>query len=323
MPIKVEEAELLAAVGDAGEEAQGAALQPGMNGLDIINAVHKAIYGSRTILNGQVDTQEKHAAELERALPPAGDVKKWGDEATRLATGKSRIESLQNSEIKDLGDQFQAVKDREAKAERDAHAAADAACAAAKATATKQSHDAIEAARTIANAEASRIKAENKPRLDALTAEHATAVERARAEQQAEGTRAAAKVARDEAAAKRARSQALTAALDRLTDLKSVVASRLSIPGIKIEDGRIWREESGKLVPLPQWNMAGKMTLCLKIAVLAHGDAGFVLIDGAERISPTNFPSLVKACKKYAEEKGMQFIIAKVAEGQLKVGAPE
>ncbi len=155
--------------------------------------------------------------------------------------------------------------------------------------------------------------------MEKLTADLATAEERARAQQQAVGTKAAIDAARAEATQRQGRSAVLSAALERLSGLKSTIAARLPIPGVVIEDGRLL-DAAG--VPFPRWNSQAQMGFCLRVGVLAHGDAGFICIDGAERFDSEKRKALIKAARKY-EADGMQFIIASVSDTPLTVGSVE
>lgn len=328
--------EITAAVGEATEEASGAKLQPGMNGLDYINAIHSAIYDARRTLNVGADTQEKHAAELERALPPpAPEGEDWSAAAARLQREKEALEATERAGIAELGSEFAAAKDAAQQALRTACEEIDADInakitalererATRKGAASKKSAEKVEYARGIASTEAGKIKAANKPKLDALAADLATAQERSRAQQQAEGTRKAVEVARQEAAAKSARAEVLTAALKRLEVLKQALVARMPIRGGRLEGGRIVRDQDGGLVPLKHWNEADQMTFAMQVGMKIGG--GFVIMDGIQAYDGPHRKALIATCRRYAEQRGVQFILAAVDQaeaGPLRISGAE
>jgi hypothetical protein len=104
--------------------------------------------------------------------------------------------------------------------------------------------------------------------------------------------------------------------LERLAELQRAIAARLLIKGITIEDGRILNSDG---VPFSKWNTAEQMKCCLRIAVLAHGTAGFICVDGAERFDSANRKALVDTARRYAESDGLQFLIATVTDQPFAV----
>ena len=175
----------------------------------------------------------------------------------------------------------------------------------------------IEEARQIGVSEAARIRGENAPVREQLTAELATAEERARQHERTEGTRQAAIVARQEATDKKANSEILTESLTRLKDLRLKVAERLPIKNIRIQDGRLFNLDK---VAFKRWNTVQQLVFCLKIAVIAHREAGFVCVDNFEHFDSQMKEAALAACRKYAEDEGMQFILCAVSdEPELKV----
>ena len=268
------------------------------NALTQIDALHKQIYNQRRDLNVAADTQTKHALELEKALPaPAPQGTDWNAETVRLQTEKQELEWRQAEQI----DSIRQALDAE------------------KAAATQEYEARVENARSLANEAVSNLRSSNAEKLTKLSTDLATAQERARALAQAEGTRKAAEVAKQEAYEQREQSASLTAALDRLTQLKATVANRLPIQGITIQDGRILRNENGALVPFARWNTEAKMRFCLRVAVLAHGEAGFICIDNAEHFDAEKRHALISTAAKYAEKDGLQFIIASVSDQPLAI----
>lgn len=307
-PVQATEEEIRAAVGDAEAEAAAVRVREGMSSLELINAVSKTIYDARTAYNTGADTQGKHASQLEQSLPPATlDGVGWEEKAEQLAREMNAIEAT----IQDKKDAAQkhyiaacAEVDKEINAE----------IAALEEKRAERKND----IRTDIAAGVEAVRSANKPTIDRLNVDLGIAQERARAQQQADGTRAAADAARREATQKRARSKTLTEALDRLQALKLRLVAKFPIKGAMIEDGKIVREQDGGVVPLKKWNTADQYVLALKIGMMIGG--GFVLLDGAECFDKPHREALLKACNKYAEE-GVQFVISSVdpAGGPLVV----
>ncbi len=111
MPLEVSAEEMIAAVGDARAEAQGADTA-GMNPLESIKAIEKAIYAARRDANVAADTQAKHAAELERTLGPAApDGSDWTAEATRIRAEKEAIETAERAGLAGVNAEFRKTKE--------------------------------------------------------------------------------------------------------------------------------------------------------------------------------------------------------------------
>lgn len=333
---KADPEELAAAVGDAKPETASAKILPSMSGLDHINALIKAINETRTTLNVGADTQEKHALELERTLPPpAPQGTDWGAEADRLQREKEILEGQERDDIEAIATEFHAAKENAGTACQSEFQAIDAEIdakiaalneerQARKGKAAGKRDDSIEAARDKANLRVANLRAANAPTLEKLTADLATAKERARAQQEAEGTRKAIAAAREGAEQKRTRRAVLTAAVERLDALKTQLAARvMEKTGARLEGGRIVREQAGGLVPLKKWNTADQWKFCLRFGMMLGG--GFVLVDGINVFTDANQKALFETAKRYAHERGVQFIFSKVRPegGAMRVGEPE
>ena len=340
VPVSVTAAEIRQAVGSS-YIYDATACAPG---LDVINALYDDIFAARRTENVAADTQAKHATALEAALPPAAPGDDWEAEATRLASDLSVLEQSERDELARIGRELQGEKDMNAaererqiiaiNAELDSRVAllqqeiADLKTVAEKSKSVllQDAAAADEAARVRANLDGKEIQAANAPQKEKLKTDIATAQERVRATVQAEGTRLAAGKAREEAATRKASADSMTAALDRLKNLKSEVAGRMSIKGVTIASPReglpvdICREENGALVGFESWNSADQDTFCLRMAVLHRGACGLVCIDNMGNWTVDRQKAVIEQCKKYAVSDGMQFIIGRATEGgELRV----
>jgi hypothetical protein len=310
MPIECTEEEIAAALGGVAVDIDQPVISAMTgNALDKITVLHKQIYSRRREHNVRADEQEKHAKELERTLPPAAPGgTDWNAEVTRIRGEQAQFERQVNAKLAEVKQIFDAERSS-AIAEYE-----DSLKAAALARDARIEHARVETEKVAAE-----IQLFASPKLEELNLELGQAQERARALAEAEGTRKAITAARDGATAQRVISDKLTAALQRLDELKTTVASRFSIKGVTIQDGRILREENGKLVPFKRWNTEFKIRFCLRIAVLAHGEAGFICVDNVEHLDQEKRLALIATAEKYAERDGLQFILASVYDGPLEV----
>jgi DNA repair exonuclease SbcCD ATPase subunit len=295
-PVKVSPEEMAEAVGSATPD--GTEIPADCSATERIDAFRKAIYDSRRELNTGADTQEAHAGQLEASLSAAAPDGDWAAEAAKLTDEASQVRSTRTA-------RHHNEKSAQSLSESDINADIDARIAALEVDRVQH----ISYSRTTLSSILSTIDQELQPEIDRITAALAVAQERARAQQQAEGTRRAIEAARKDAAAKRARSKVLTSALGRLDELKKKVAAGAPIPGVMFQDGRIVRAEAGGLVPLSRWNTASQYQFCLRLAMLLGG--GFVCVDHLEAFTEANQQAIFEAAREYATE-GVQFLFARV-----------
>jgi hypothetical protein len=153
-----------------------------------------------------------------------------------------------------------------------------------------------------------------------LTAEKATAEEKALAAARSAGTKESVTKAEQDAAAAKATAAALTATLERLDALNATLANRLKIPGVNIVDGHIVNEKG---VPFVSWNHAAKMTLCFQIAVRAYGKLGFIVVDDLNHYTEERRKAVIETAAKYSDKVGVQFFLASAVKQPLEVGSAQ
>lgn len=337
VPVEISADEVSAAVGGAIPMRRDE--KPG---LDTINSLYDDIYKARAAANAAADTQGKYADNLFAALPPQID-STWAEEAKRLRGDKATLETSEAEEIARVALELQGKKEAAAEVARAAELALNMALTVKVAEINDQIRDleikrarlgndnllavsvlnlteseSNEAAKSVASTEEWEIKTANEPRHTELAAAIATAEERARAMDQATGTKAAAEKARTGAAEHKSASAEMTAALERINTLKATVAGRMTVKGVTIAAPRegmavdICRLEKGALVPFSTWNDADKDQFCLKMAILHRGTCGIVCIDNLANWSPERQARIIEQCKKYAASDGMQFLLGRV-----------
>jgi hypothetical protein len=332
-PIQMDPAEIVTALD--GVDASKVAIPATNNPLDSIQAIHDYLYAQRTELHSAAQSLEAHADELQKTLVGLSVEGGWPAKVAALRAEKAKTEETQRTEIAEINSQFQASKTAAESKRADAYSAAykkytdelkriEAEQAGAKEAADAVCANDIEYVRKLGQSAADDIRAKHAPTIADIGAKLAQAELLASQEQHAEGTRQSAAKAKGEAAGKRETWKATDAAIKRLAALRVKLAERLPIKGVLVRDGRIVREQDGGLVPLNKWNTADQMKLALKIGMMVGGKAGFVVVDHVEAFEDKQLKALVATCGKYAEENGIQFILAKVnpAGGGLQVIDP-
>jgi hypothetical protein len=319
--------------------------------LESINSIYDDIFKARTTANSTVDVQTKYAAQLEAALGPAAPGDNWDAEVARLREDERVLNASEQAEIARIGKELSAKKDQATETRRNADISTYTAINTAvnelrsqiqklekaigvletqraeeKGTAATAESATVATLRANANAEVSELRTANAPLRQKLTADIATAEERARKSAQDEGTRKAAEEAKAQAQEHGLRAKSMTEALDRLKDLKAEVAGRMSIKGVEIASPRegqpvdICRREDGALVPYSNWNDADADAFALRMAVLYRGPCGLVMVDNTGNWNASRKASIIDRCRKLAASDGMQFLLGEATEdGELRI----
>jgi hypothetical protein len=333
MPLEITSDEIHAAV--VGTDMERLAWpQPS---LDSISAAYQTLEISRRDLNRDVKSLTAHADELESALPPETQA---GSDWSSIAAGTdAHIAALRKTEadtIQRLTKEVSDFKETAANIKVQGHLEIDEDInalisdlerkrAERKQVLSGKEADAVEGIRSKANAELAQVRAELTPEIERLTAEASAARTHAEEQQRTQGARQAAQKARATATEKEAKSNDLTASMERLAKLKQEVAGRMKIPGMTIEspgpgmEVDACRIEDGKLVPFSCWNDSDKDVACLKVAVLARGSYGLVCVDDISKYLPDRKKAIIDAAKRYSMESGMQFVFAEAVAGPLTV----
>ncbi len=319
-PIEMDPLEIVAALGDVTIPVD--LIPPGANPLECVDLIHKHLYDRRKEIRSQAQSLEAHADELQKAIPEK-PAEGYGDRLKKLRADKAVAEDSLRASIASENAAYQKAKAaaestrqdayseanrvyetklREIEAERlGAHNAADAVCA-----------ETIERAKASGQKRADEIRLDYQPALDKLTADIATTESLPEQELNAKGTIEAMERARAGALRKRDEWKSLEAAVDNLRSLRLKLADRLPIKGVLVREGRIVREQDGGLVPLSHWNTSDRMALALRVGMMVANKAGFVIVDHVEAFDKKKRDALFKSCTKYAEENGIQFILASV-----------
>lgn len=292
--------------------------------LDALKAVEDCVFDQRKLVNRDVKTQMAHASQLRAAVGPADDGKELAAEAAAVA---ERLEVVIESEAGEKSEILQSCNFSD-------HAA-KASCEADIAKLKEKADKAIADIQERLTAESARLRGERDNKLqhiqrryaemrEAVTEKYSTEreelkVKRAQIQERvirqsgAIETKRNAQAAESQAADSKAKSDAMSKALDAIKDIRAKLLESLPIPGLSVEGGQIYL----KGVALQEVNTAQQGKFWIGIAVRRAIDKGLgtVIIDDAEHFDDVTFPMILESCK----QSGLQFIIGRVAPHPFKV----
>jgi predicted ATP-dependent endonuclease of OLD family len=111
----------------------------------------------------------------------------------------------------------------------------------------------------------------------------------------------------------------LTDYIEKTRELKSKLVSVSPIPGLETSPAGLVYEG----VDYNVLNLAKRIDIAISISELGVGDLGLIIVDNLEHLDIANYGELVKAMKQVAKDKGLQFVGAKVANGELQVNSDD
>lgn len=295
------------------------------SGLDAIAAVHKAIYDHRRDVNRDAKTKGVHAAELLGSIPEsAAEDINWTMRVSALTTEKTfkaqaeidersqsdGVFNARNAEIaaqlgiaeQKLNEEFER-KMRELEEERAGHRAQIYA-------ATQGEYNAASDAHT-KRAEA--IQERYRPEREKIAEDLAVATQNQLASAGHSKTREIAQQNIKESEVLIAKSEAMTAALDRMDALKLQLLGKLDaeIKGLRVEGGVI----SMNGVALSELNTAERAKFWIRVGVMRAGELGVVACDGLECLDDFEFAKVTKAMLG----TGLQFFLGRVDSKPFRV----
>lgn len=310
MPISVTAEQLQAAGITAPVDVTG-------HGLEVIEALRAEIFEERTGVNRSAKDKRSHAAELTRALPTESldeEQRRFGEASEQLAA----IDKALADRKADIKQKLEAEKKRRAE-ERDGIVADIDRQIAELQTKRQAEIKACDDWAALVTADANRIYTEavekssaERARLSGIVAASGGLVA---ALERAEGTRAAAQKADEEAALLEQHSALLTAQIEALDKLKGQLASSLPIPGVEIRiDGKAPALYVDG-IPFDRLNKAKQVQVALRVARLRVGELPLVIMDNAECLDAETFAAFQAA----AEGTGLQFLVTRVTSGPLTI----
>lgn len=286
--------------------------QAGIDGLALIEFVHKAVYDDRTGTNRAVKEKDATINQLRLGMPEApGGVE--GDE-DELRAQLDAAKSSHDNEQARITTKLEGLRGQTAQKVATLREEAEAKIAAIRA----EVEQAIAAERTgLADFEGKAARQREKTTatfqeqalplqvgITAITSNRDAAAKRKvtletleRMEKELEDLRG--DVDRQ------------TAALDAIQAYKSELLNALPIPGLEVRDGEVFRHG----VPFDRLNTAQQVEIAIEIAALRAGDLAVCCVDRFECLSPDTFA----AFKQRAEQLGLQLFVTRVEPCELTV----
>lgn len=287
MPVTVSGEELREAVGGHWDDGPVDG-----HGLEVVERVRATLYDDRTGVNRLAREHAATAKQLEEAVPVANaDV-----------DGVASVIAEELEERQQDADQLeQERRERQEKLRAKHQAAVDKLTAEANTRIEdlKQQIRAIYHHRDRTIAQYGTALAEHKAEIDKDIDRKAAAIRermtelrgQAKRVEEAERTRKALDDQREKLAARKAESDALTAALGHLDALKATLLERLPMRGLTVRDGVLYRGE----IPFHRLNKAEQVKAALRLGTIRAGDIPIVCADGLEALDPETFEAFVAA----------------------------
>ena len=270
MPIEFSPAEVGAITGKAPARALD---------LDGLAQLRAGIYENRRDLNVEAKELDGSIAGFIKSMPLMGS-EDWPAIADKLAAKKTEITAalatLQADIKNSLQDAIQSEAEKRVAAVDAAKAIYDAAVQAANAAYEAAVSELNKLASEAASEEVSALQAE----LQTVAAEHATAEERRRQQDQSLAMRKQIDALDDKRKVKLTASDKLSAQIKALDDLRKDKLADAAIPGIEIVDGEILVNG----IPLDNLNTQARYFTAFQIAALKGGELGFMVVDNLEAI---------------------------------------
>jgi energy-coupling factor transporter ATP-binding protein EcfA2 len=144
--------------------------------------------------------------------------------------------------------------------------------------------------------------------LQQLSADLATARQKAEEATRAQATRESVQGFRGQAASKQATSEELTTAIENMRALKQGVLSDLPIPDVDIRDGEVYVADT----PWPHVNTSEQYMVAAQVSALEPSVLPFRVLDRAEQLDEERFEAL----RNGYEEAGLQLAVARVTEDE-------
>lgn len=293
------------------ERAAGSKIRPPerrRTALQTIAAIRQRVYDERTGVNRLAEDKRRTARELEATLPEPVTVATAPEVAQTLLEPLRELRISVERKIQQVQEVVNSALEAEKKRLQEAYTAAIE-----LARATRD--DGITAALDLAQAAVAERTARLQAELRELVVGIAVAEEHNKSVAGATAVRKLVERAQTEAGVKEQEARALTAALERLDELKLSLLAKLPVKGMTIGPDDIELDD----IPFDRVNTARKVGVGLQLSVARAAQLGckLIVLDDAEHLDAKNFAALEEGCKKLVA-KGYQFLIGRVTEGPLE-----
>jgi hypothetical protein len=296
MPITFNPAEIEAALGtDELYPIPTAAVD-----LDTIAIMRKTLFETRTTYNRDLKAAEGSLTNLRSSLPADDDV----DWAMRV----EEFEGLEKEATKQRQDELDLHRGTALTAEREINTWRQNEISRIEA----EYKNALKVIQENLTSKEGEVNTAWEPEIKRVTTELATAKERARTKDRAEGIRTMIRETELKREKFEEKSDLLTTALEGIDSLKQTKLEELPIQGLELREGSVYFRD----IPFHRQNKATRLEVAFQIAGLyAEGQLPLMLIDEAENMVDITWDEF----KAAAVESGFQIFAARAEAGPLTV----
>lgn len=286
--------------------------QPDVDGLALIDLLHKQVYENRTLTNRAVKEKDSTINQLRNAMPEApGGIEGDEDELraqiqavndtkqnehNRIDTKLIGLKRESDAKIQALRDEYRAKIDalnaelsQAVEAERAALADSEARAARVRQKATDTCAATLQPLQAAVAAIAANRDAAAKRK---VTIETLAKMETELTELQADV-------------------ESMTAALAAIEKYKGELLDSLPIPGLEVRDGEVFRHG----IPLDRLNTAQQVEIAIEVARLRAGDLAVCCVDRFECLSPETLAEF----RERAAQSGLQLFVTRVDSGNMQI----
>jgi energy-coupling factor transporter ATP-binding protein EcfA2 len=312
--------------------------------LPVLNRLEKKLFDDRAEVNRTLRDKEGTAKQFEETLPPAPPEGDWQSRADAIEAEQKAVAATKLERLRAVDAEHAEAERREGARHAAVELEAEKVRAAAVAQLEADARAKVEEIKRQLTADKDGVTSDHKAAVDASKTERDNAVTAAATERdirrdeiaqeyrrQEENHIADLAVARERAKAGDRLAQAkanlefmldsvgemkdragrFTKALEAIRELKRRACENLPIPDAEVVEGEI--VVGG--VPYDRLPQSRQIRIAVDIAALSAGELGLICVDGLEHLDSTSWPEFTKA----AEEKGLQMIVARVADSDLTV----
>ena len=275
-----------------------------LEGLDLIDSVHQAVYDKRTTINVLARDKEGAAKQLRSAI---GD--EDPEQIQALINEANESASLANASLRGIQTELGAKEEAEIKSIENAieeiqrKAQAEVEKLQASINTVQEKYNAIHAERT---SELKQKISEAKATAEQLQHRKTLAVKAQKAREDAIN-------AEEDSKALDQQSEAMTEVLKKIKEYRNSLISNLPIQGLEVVNGDVFRDG----VQFDKLNTAQKVDIAIQIASLRAKGLPIACMDGFECLDPETWEAFEQA----AVASNLQLFVTRVTKGELKTTA--
>jgi len=277
-------------------------LQPSFeaHALPVLSLLEKDLYDQRTGVNRVAKEQRTTAKEMEKALP--ADVT-GQDPAEQLEYVRRKHKTF----LSDIAAASQKIRDLADVDIETARAKCERLIEEARAEFAERRRDIEQAQADEQSKHADSVRDQDRHFVEEITRLESQANAHVRTKTTREHLEKL-KTSADKAEEK---SKQLTDALQEIEDVRAALVEELPIQGLSITDGDILIDG----IPFDRLNESRRVRLACDVAMMRAGALPLLAVDGIERLDAESIAEL----ERFAEQRDVQLVLARVTEGPLKV----